>query len=510
LDGVGESSGALIGHHFGNYVAISVLGEGGMGTVYLAVHPGIGRQVAIKVLRPELGKDQDLLTRFLNEARAANAIRHPNIIEILDSGVTGPGISYLVMELLEGESLVARLRRLGWLQPADAIEIARQIASALGAAHAKKIVHRDLKPDNLFLIPAPEPTNPTRERVKVLDFGIAKLQAAPRADSVRTRTGMLMGTPIYMSPEQCLGTREVDHRTDIYALGVILFEMLTGRPPFVSEGFGELVNLHINRAPPVPSTLRPGLPAVLDALVLKMLAKRPEDRIASMGELETQLISLRGRVTTFRDAGGMAATSAAGAVMPAADAAPSSTTLSITAGERAAPARVTRALSSDAGRGGAGRSGKFVALAAAIVVLAVGGLLASRRAGPRSAAVAPPSATTSPRLEAPLVEAKQTPQPDPPPLPAAFVRLRITSTPPGARIVRVADGAVLGTTPELLEVRSSPRPLLLRLEKAGHVPATRELPADHDSATTVALPPAPTPRPHPRPRPPRDDEPAKL
>ena len=488
----------MIGQHFGNYVATAVIGQGGMGTVYLAMHPGIGRQVAIKVLRPELGADQQLLTRFLNEARAANAIRHPNIIEILDSGTTGAGVSYLVMELLEGEPLVNRMQRLGWLQPPDALEIARQIASALGAAHAKKIVHRDLKPDNLFLIPSPEPTNPTRERVKVLDFGIAKLQPTTRGDSLRTRTGMLMGTPIYMSPEQCLGTRDVDHRTDIYALGVILFEMLTGRPPFVSEGFGDLVNMHINKPPPVPSSLRPGLLPVLDALVLKMLAKRPEDRFGSMGELEPQLIALRGRVTTLRDAGGMAATAAV-RLPPR-----GSTTLSTTSGESSSPAVTTTQVS---------RRGRFPVVFAVVglLVLGAGGLLALRWRGSTTTAAgpqAPPPELSGAAAPVAPIPTASTKSPEVPP-PATVVRLRLSSRPAGARIVRVSDGAVIGITPTLLELASGAQPLSLRIEKDGYLPATRDLPLDHDSDSKIQLTAASQARPH-QPRPPTIDEPAKL
>ncbi len=249
----------MIGEQFGNYRAVSLLGEGGMGAVYLAEHPGIGRRVAVKVLHKNYIRDEGLLTRILNEPRAANANRHPNIIEILDSGTIADGTPFLVMELLEGESLGTRLRRVGALPIPTAVEFAYQTASALGAAHKKGIVHRDLKPDNLFVIP--DPHEPERERIKVLDFGIAKLQQGATGDSVKTRTGTLMGTPVYMSPEQCRGTRAVDHRSDIYSLGIIMFAMLAGRPPFVSEGFGELVNMHLNVAAPAPSSQRAGHPA---------------------------------------------------------------------------------------------------------------------------------------------------------------------------------------------------------------------------------------------------------
>ena len=288
----------MIGEQFGNYRSLALLGEGGMGAVYLAEHPGIGRRVAVKVLHKNYTRDEHLLARFLNEARAANAIRHPNIIEILDSGMLADGTPFLVMELLEGESLGTRLRQNGALPIATAVDFAYQTASALGAAHAKGIVHRDLKPDNLFVVPDPHDTH--RERIKVLDFGIAKLQQGSVADSVKTRTGTLMGTPIYMSPEQCRGTRAVDHRSDIYSLGVIFYEMLVGQPPFVSEGFGDLVNMHLNVPPASARSKRPEIPLAVDALVLKMLAKNPEDRYADMTEVQGALKASGGSQFTVR------------------------------------------------------------------------------------------------------------------------------------------------------------------------------------------------------------------
>jgi eukaryotic-like serine/threonine-protein kinase len=241
----------VIGQTVGNYRITQLLGEGGMGAVYLAEHPGIGRKAAVKVLHPELTRHTDMAARFFNEARAANAIHHPGIVEVFDFGTLPTGVSYIVMELLQGESLAGRLRKGGPLPMAAALEYATQAAAALGAAHKEGIVHRDLKPDNLYLVP--DPRNPGREMIKVLDFGIAKLAGNPDAPgSVKTRTGTIMGTPVYMSPEQCRGTKEVDHRTDIYALGVILYEMLCGAPPFVSEGHGELIHLHISAPPPPP------------------------------------------------------------------------------------------------------------------------------------------------------------------------------------------------------------------------------------------------------------------
>jgi serine/threonine protein kinase len=250
----------VIGKHINNYEVVSLLGEGGMGTVYLALHPIMGRKAAIKVLKPELARDESLVMRFFNEARAANAIRHPNIIDIIDVGLLpDDNVPYMLMEFLEGESLATRLDRVRPLQVSAAVEIASQTASALAAAHSKGIVHRDLKPDNLFLVP--DEMVGTGERVKVLDFGIAKLRDDMRGSSMKTRTGAIMGTAAYMSPEQCQGLIEkLDHRTDVYALGIILYEMLCGGPPFISEGFGDIIIMHVMKEPEPPQNKNPAVP----------------------------------------------------------------------------------------------------------------------------------------------------------------------------------------------------------------------------------------------------------
>jgi len=279
----------VIGKHLNNYEVVSLLGEGGMGTVYLALHPIMGRKAAVKVLKPELARDESLVTRFFNEARAANAIRHPNIIDIIDVGMLPEdNVPYMLMEFLEGESLAARLERSRQLPVETAVEIAIQTASALAAAHSKGIVHRDLKPDNLFLVP--DEMLASGERVKVLDFGIAKLRDDMRGSSMKTRTGAIMGTAAYMSPEQCQGLIErIDHRTDIYALGVILYEMLCGAPPFVSEGFGDIIIMHVMRPPEPPQSKNPAIPDSVAAAMLCALAKDPADRFQSMVEFQAAL-----------------------------------------------------------------------------------------------------------------------------------------------------------------------------------------------------------------------------
>jgi len=277
----------LIGERVNNYQIISLLGEGGMGAVYLAEHPFMGRKAAIKVLRREFAEDANLVERFMNEARAANAIRHPNIIDIIDVGRLPSGIPYLMMEYLEGQALAARIQAERTLGIPDALNVGIQTASALKAAHAKGIVHRDLKPDNLFLVPDDAGS---LSRVKVLDFGIAKLRAELSGGSGKTQAGAIMGTPPYMSPEQCRGVSdEIDHRSDIYSLGIILYEMLSGAPPFMGAGWGDVVLMHITQP---PSPLRAKNAAVspqLEAIVMKALHKRPDDRWASMAELETAL-----------------------------------------------------------------------------------------------------------------------------------------------------------------------------------------------------------------------------
>jgi eukaryotic-like serine/threonine-protein kinase len=276
----------VIGKHLSNYEIVSLLGEGGMGTVYLALHPIMGRKAAVKVLKPELARDEGLVTRFFNEARAANAIRHPNIIDIIDVGMLPEeSVPYMLMEFLEGESLATRLERTKPLAVDVAVEIGFQTASALAAAHSKGIVHRDLKPDNLFLVP--DETLTRGERVKVLDFGIAKLRDDLRGSSMKTRTGAIMGTAVYMSPEQCQGLIEkIDHRTDIYALGIILYEMLCGAPPFLSDGFGDLIIMHVMREPEHPQQRNPAIPDDVAAAILRALAKNPDDRFQSMAELQ--------------------------------------------------------------------------------------------------------------------------------------------------------------------------------------------------------------------------------
>ncbi|HTL35442.1 MAG TPA: serine/threonine-protein kinase [Kofleriaceae bacterium] len=277
----------IVGTVLGKYRILSELSSGGMGEVYRAQHEILGRSAAIKVLRPELTENDSLVTRFINEAKAASAIRHPGIIEVLDFGVTEDGRNYLVMEFLEGESLAKRLEKRKRLPDHEAAEIGRGIAAALDAAHKKGIVHRDLKPDNVFMVP--DIDMPKGERPKVLDFGIAKLADT---DSGNTQTGVLIGTPMYMAPEQARAAAQIDHRADLYSLGCILYELVVGEPPFVGAGSGELIALHMFETPVPPRKRVMSVSPALEAIILKLLAKEPGDRFQSAAQV-TEALHLR-------------------------------------------------------------------------------------------------------------------------------------------------------------------------------------------------------------------------
>ena len=264
----------FIGCMLGSYRIASVLSVGGMGTVYRAQHELLDRPAAIKLLRPELTESDELVQRFFNEAKAATAIRHPGIVEVYDFGYTEDGLAYLVMELIDGQPLSKVIAERGTFPELEAAQIVRTIASALKAAHAKGIIHRDLKPDNIFLVPDPD----GREaRVKVLDFGIAKLANPPKSDRRRTQTGVLMGTPKYMAPEQAREAAAIDQRADLYSLGCILYELLVGEPPFLAHGAGEIIAMQLFTEPEPPSRRAPVSPE-MERLVLRLLAKEPDAR----------------------------------------------------------------------------------------------------------------------------------------------------------------------------------------------------------------------------------------
>jgi serine/threonine-protein kinase len=295
----------LIGQTIGNYLVTQKLGEGGMGAVYLAEHPGIGKKVALKVLHNEFSTNQEVAARFFNEAKAVNDIGHPNIVDIHDFGIIQGGVGreqmvYFIMEYLAGNSLSGLIRQEAPLPPERALAIGLQVADALAASHKCGIVHRDLKPDNIMLIRRHRET----DFVKLLDFGIAKL-TGDVAGSRRTRTGIVMGTPAYMSPEQCEGRGNIDHRTDIYALGIVLYEMMTGRVPFIGEGYGEILVQHLTQMPLPPSQFNM-MNAHVEAMLMKALEKRPDMRYPTMDEMMRAMADPVGYVEAHGGIGGFA------------------------------------------------------------------------------------------------------------------------------------------------------------------------------------------------------------
>ena len=277
----------------GKFRIRSILGEGGMGTVFEAEHVAIGRLVAMKVLHPAQASKTVAVKRFHQEARAAGGIGHPNICEVYDIGTLPDGSPYLVMERLTGETLAARVSAEGGLPFDDAIAIAEGVLAALQAAHERGILHRDIKPENVFLTRrGGQPSG-----VKILDFGVSKITAHVASDweeeTDLTKTGMVMGTPYYMSPEQARGERNLDGRVDVYATGILVYEALTARRPFIASNYNSLLLQILAGKPTPPIELRPSIPRKLSDVVLKAMAVKRDDRYASAQEFARALAACR-------------------------------------------------------------------------------------------------------------------------------------------------------------------------------------------------------------------------
>jgi eukaryotic-like serine/threonine-protein kinase len=269
------------------YHLTTLLGEGGMGAVYRGEHIVIGKKVAVKFLHADLAQNAEVVKRFYREAQAAAAIGHDSIIDVLDVGVSSENEPYLVMEYLEGESLGDMLGRTGPLELSAALGILEPTLRALHAAHAKGIVHRDLKPDNIFIVR--QPSGPPK--IKLIDFGISKFTEGGSAEKL-TQTGSVMGTPAYMAPEQARGATSLDHRADLYSVGVILYEMLTGKLPFSGANFTELIVNILTAEPLPPSAAHPGFPREAEPIVLKALARNPADRFANAEAMIAEMSTL--------------------------------------------------------------------------------------------------------------------------------------------------------------------------------------------------------------------------
>jgi serine/threonine-protein kinase len=287
-DRLQDPADPMIGHCLaGRYLIERRLGRGGMGMVYLARHQALGKAVAVKLIHSEMARNELNMARFEREARSAAALDHEHVVDVIDYGHTEDGLAFMVMEALEGRTVGEMIEEVGPLPAGRATAIAWQIAKGLRVAHEAGLIHRDLKSPNVFLV-----DREGRDHVKLLDFGISKILESDNEDDVKlTSTGVVMGTPNYLSPEQAKGEKDIDHRADIYALGVIFYEMLTGTLPFTGSNVLELAYKHISVEPEPPSAKRPDLniPPELDRVVLRCLSKEPEARYQTAPELMAAL-----------------------------------------------------------------------------------------------------------------------------------------------------------------------------------------------------------------------------
>jgi serine/threonine-protein kinase len=432
------------------YRVVRQIGRGGMGIVYEGEHIGLGKRVAIKLMLEKYADDFEALARFQREALAASRIGSAHIIDVSDIGTAPDGRAFVVMELLEGAPLSRVLEASGPMAPTRAIHIMRQVLRAVGAAHDKSIVHRDLKPDNIFLVDK----DGQRDFVKLLDFGISKVidPDLEVAATKLTTTGVVIGTPLYMAPEQALGS-EVDHRADIYACGVILYEMLAGRPPFDGATYAVLVGKLLTQDPDHLASVRSGLPAALVAAVHRALDKEPTRRFASA---ELFSASLPGERTPSMIE--LAGTLASGIALPA--------------------SKPVKPMPS--------KSRPWLAVGAAMLVgIATATVMIMKQQG-NAPASAPPAAAT-PAPSAAKVEASS-PSPSPAAAPSTGL-LDVKTNPPGASVT--IDGGRIGTAP--ISVTLRPGPHHLRIELAGHtsIEEDEEVRAGERASVVVALPEAP-------------------
>jgi serine/threonine-protein kinase len=309
----------------GKYQLVKLIGRGGMGSVWEARHVSLGTPSAIKFIEAEYADSQEARSRFDKEAKAAATIQSKHAIQIYDHGVTDDGKPYIVMELLTGEPLDKRIERLRTLTLQDTARILLQVSRGLSRAHERGIVHRDLKPENIFIV---RNTDDDEEVAKVLDFGIAKVQSSPHSPGITssTKTGAVLGTPFYMSPEQARGLRNVDHRTDVWSLGVIAFKCVTGKLPFDGESVGDLLVKICTSPVPIPSHVVPGLPQAFDTWFLRALERQPERRFSTVMELAEHLSYAAGVTGRATPPGGARGGAASGDTSVASSATPGSLT----------------------------------------------------------------------------------------------------------------------------------------------------------------------------------------
>jgi serine/threonine-protein kinase len=429
------------GAQVGEYTVERQLGAGAFGVVYKASHPVIGKDVAIKVLSLKFSVDPEASTRFVAEARAVNQIRHRHIIDIFSFGKLPDGRQYYVMEYLDGEPMDALLERERKLPLPRLLPILRGIAKALDAAHAKQIAHRDLKPENIFLARDEGGVFP-----KLLDFGIAKLMGAEPGMTAKTRSGIAVGTPYYMSPEQARG-KELDHRTDIYSFGVLVYLALTGTYPFDGDDHISILMQHVTADPEAPSARAPELPPGVDEIVLQLLQKDPAARPDN----------LRTAVAALERAAGMA---------PSLDSGPIAVGAAPTAFVEAPKRRP--------------RSWVAIPVIAALLVIGAGVFAISRDthevARPAAQPPAPVVVHPAPPPPAPVVEAA------PPPAPVTF---EISGVPAHSTVL--VAGKVIGTAPGPVQLPQRTEAIVLVVQADGYLPRSTIVVPDHDQPLALSL-----------------------
>ncbi len=466
------NGGPGVGSVLGSYRLLELIGEGGMGLVFLAEHTRLGRKVALKILRPQYSSNPGAINRFFGEARAVNQIKNDNIVEITDFIEKEDGDNYYIMELLEGNSLGDLLAHQGSMPVPRMLGIAMQVCGALAAVHDAGIIHRDLKSDNIYLIER----GGQKDFVKLLDFGVAKLTVTEIIDGQslhKTAEGAILGTPEYMSPEQASGS-PVDYRADIYSLGVILYEMITGKKPFMAKSFGEIVIKHLTVKPVRPTKLKDlaiKLPRKLEDLILQCLEKEPENRPQGMRDIEQRLRGIGQAESIAVEVFG--------------------------AGPQPAPRR----------------AGKPIAVAAAVVILVGAGLAyalfpwSDREKAEQPIAVGSASSVEESKPAGPTVEKNQ-------------VEIAFDSQPKGAKVFQPGSDEPLGLTPVKLNFDRSSHEQTFDFRLSGYQQVSRVVSMSEDSRVVVILEEEVKPKPERRKlkkrsrrrttKKPADEKPSKL
>lgn len=488
---ISEEEDLAPGATVGEYAVEHKLGEGAFGKVFKAIHPLIGKEVAIKVLGKKYSSDPQIVSRFIAEARAVNQIAHRNIIDIFSFGQLPDGRQYYIMEFIHGRPLDVILRERGRMSAAEAFPILRGVARALDAAHAKGIAHRDLKPANVFICEDSEGT----VFPKLLDFGIAKLLTTEMEAHHKTRTGAPIGTPYYMSPEQCRA-EAIDHRTDIYSFGVMIYEMLAGTVPFRSNSYVEILFKHMQQEPEPPSRWAPELAGEIDAAVLWMMAKNAADRPPTAGVAITRLEE------AARAAGFSVPVGIISGERPAFASGPHAPSESLgfakthPSGDRFAEAMMTATPASAPmhppalhatlsnpsddrlpAKVGKSRGVMIGALAAAVLLAGLAALLVNSGApvAPAAAPVVAPVVEATAPVAAPVV----------PVLPAE-IKLTFQGSPEGAEIVG-PDGAILGKVPAVISLPRGENALELTIRAPGYKPLKQSFTPTADGVMAIVL-----------------------